>query len=39
VVNSGFLDGQFGGIKRSLKSWAMLESFDWLLMNQNSPVE
>jgi hypothetical protein len=39
VVNSGFLDDQFGGIKRSLKSWTMQESFDRLLMNQNSPVE
>ncbi len=39
VVNSGFLDDQFGGIKRSLKYWTMQESFDRLLMNQNSPVE
>jgi hypothetical protein len=36
VVTSGFLDDQFGGVKRSLKFLDEARSFDWLLVNQNS---
>ncbi len=33
VVNSGFLDGQFGGIKRSLKSWEMQNNYKEHIVN------